>query len=245
MNSAEKSLRHICGRIEAACAQSGRNRAEIALVGASKTVSAQRLQEFGAAGLKAVGENYVQEAIRKQSEIESASVWEVAESSTRFGLEWHFIGALQSNKARDVVGRFSLIHSVDRARLAQALSDAARAQDVVQNVLLQVNLGDEASKAGCAVSELLALWQFCQSLPNLKVRGLMCLPPAGENAESARIYFRRLRELRDELNESSTRNGVELAELSMGMTSDYEIAIEEGHDDCAHRNRTFRRASLK
>ena len=223
------SLRQVWSGIGAACERCGRNPAEITLVGAGKTVSAQRLQEFHAAGLSVIGENYVQEAIRKMSEMAQV---EEATSSTGLRdstLKWHFIGALQSNKARDVVGKFSLIHSVDRARLAQALNDEVGNQRVRQRVLLQVNIGDEARKAGCDISELPDLWKFCSELPNLDLRGLMCLPPAHDKAEDSRRYFRRLRELRDALNQSSTRNGgLEITELSMGMSGDYEIAIEEG-----------------
>lgn len=255
MDNAEKSLRDVNIRIEKACENCGRNSSEITLIGASKSVSASRLQEFFAAGLKTVGENYVQEAVRKQREIEQLSIsqnevatfetspnqivesatfhsetarLETPQSSTRFGLIWHFIGALQSNKAREVVGRFALIHSVDRTRLAQALNDEARTQKLTQPVLLQVNLGDESSKAGCDVDELFDLFDFCRALPSLKVRGLMCLPPAQNEAEKSRVYFRQLRQLRDELNSSSTRNEMRLTELSMGMSADFEIAIEEG-----------------
>ncbi len=228
VNTAEKSLRHIWQRIEGACERCGRNPAEITLIGASKTVSVARLQEFSAAGLRDFGENYVQEAAHKMTEMSQVEALSSTRNHER-ALQWHFIGALQSNKAREVVGRFALIHSVDRTSLAQALNKEAQSQNVVQRVLLQVNIGDEANKAGCDINELPDLWKFCAELPNLEVRGLMCLPPANDDAEQSRPYFRRLRELRDELNQSSTRKGsFEISELSMGMTNDFEIALEEG-----------------
>ena len=237
MESAEKSLQRLRERIEIACRNCGRDIREITLIGASKAVSSEKLREFHAAGLRAVGENYVQEATRKQREIAQD---ESVDSSTRCAFDWHFIGALQSNKACEIVGKFVLIHSVDRTRLAQALSDEARKKNVVQAILLQVNLGDEASKAGCAIDELPALWNFCAELPGLKVRGLMCLPPASQDAEQSRVYFRRMRELREQMRASSTRlSSDDLSyddssdddfggELSMGMSGDYAVAIEEG-----------------
>lgn len=219
MDTAENSLRHVRSRIENACRRCGRKPDEITLIGASKTVSGARLPEFYDAGLRDCGENYVQEAARKMDEI--------ALSSTRYrDWNWHFIGALQSNKARDVVGKFALIHSVDRLSLAQSLDKAACKIEIIQDVLLQVNIGDETTKAGCAVDELSELAHFCGELKNLNVRGLMCLPPASENIEDSRVHFCRLRELRDELRASSTRSCG--SELSMGMSGDFEVAIEEG-----------------
>ena len=214
-------LRRVQERIQRACRDCGRKPEEITLVGAGKTVSAARLQEFRAAGLICIGENYVQEALTKMAQMRESS-------STRLSLlEWHLIGALQSNKARDAVGHFTLIHSVDRARLAQALNKEAQAQGIRQAVLLQVNIGNEAGNAGCAPNEVDELAQFCLGLPALEVRGLMCLPPQSDDPQGARPYFRQLRQLRDRL-QSSTRTANLGTELSMGMTDDFEIAIEEG-----------------
>ncbi|HVF84492.1 MAG TPA: YggS family pyridoxal phosphate-dependent enzyme [Abditibacteriaceae bacterium] len=224
MNSAEERLRRVQERIQTACRGCGRKPEEITLVAAGKTVSADRLQEFYAAGLSCIGENYVQEALPKMAQMQG----QMQQSSTRWSrLEWHLIGALQSNKAREAVGRFTLIHSVDRARLAQALNKEAQAQGIRQAVLLQVNIGDEAGKAGCGLSELNELAQFCLDLPALEVRGLMCLPPQSDDPHSARPYFQKLRDLRDRL-QSSTRTAGLGSELSMGMTNDFEVAIEEG-----------------
>ncbi len=221
VNSAETSLRHIHERIQMACLGCGRNPAEITLVAAAKTVAAARLQEFCSAGLSCIGENYVQEALPKMAQLQR-------ESSTRLPpLEWHLIGALQSNKARDAVGHFTLIHSVDRTRLAQALNKEAQGQGVRQAVLLQVNIGAETGKAGCALNEIDELAEWCLGLPSLEVRGLMCLPPPGDDPQNARPYFGQLRELRDRL-QSSTRTAGLGGELSMGMSHDFEVAIEEG-----------------
>jgi pyridoxal phosphate enzyme (YggS family) len=224
VEDADNRWREIGIRIEQACRKSGRRSVDVTLVGASKTVSATRLVAFVRAGLADVGENYVQEALRKQDEIQTL---QGKESSTQ-ALRWHLLGALQSNKARDVVGRFSLIHSVDRWSLAQALSKASQARGLVQDVLLQVNIGEETSKAGCAPHELGDLARRCLQLPNLRLRGLMCLPPYNEDAEKSRIYFRRMRELQMKTNSDLSGEGGIGSELSMGMTNDFPVAVEEG-----------------
>ena len=211
----------IQNRIEAACRRSGRDVGDVTLIGASKTVSAARLLEFAAGGLQNVGENYVQEALNKQRELQT--------SSTRCDLKWHFIGALQSNKARDVVGKFSLIHSVDRIKLAKSLNDEARKIQLVQDILLQVNIGEESTKSGVAPDDILKLAREVSSLENVRICGLMCLPPAFQNPEEVRALFKKMCELRDEMRcemTSSTRSST--PELSMGMSGDFEIAIEEG-----------------
>jgi pyridoxal phosphate enzyme (YggS family) len=141
-------------------------------------------------------------------------------------VQWHLIGALQSNKARDAVAHFDMIHSVDRLSLIHALDKAAREKNKIQDILLQVNLGDESSKAGCSVDELGTLFAHCVEKENLRVRGLMCLPPFDEDPETRRPYFQQLRGLRDKLESGSTPEA--RFELSMGMSNDFEIAIEEG-----------------
>jgi hypothetical protein len=137
-------------------------------------------------------------------------------------VEWHFLGALQSNKAKLVVGRAALLHTCDRASLAQELNKRAAALGLVQHVLLEVNLADEPQKGGIAQGEAEALLRALRDLPALRCEGLMCIPPAERDA---RVFFRLLRELRDSLRGST---GLSLAELSMGMSADYEAAIEEG-----------------
>jgi len=203
-------------RVERACARAGRDVSAVALIGAAKTVPAARLREFLRAGLTDVGENYVQEGLAKIAELGD---------DARLA-RWHLIGALQSNKARQAVGAFALIHGVDRPSLAQALHRAAENAGLVQDVLLQVNLGGEASKSGCAPHEVENLARCCAALSHLRVQGLMCLPPYDDDAERTRPYFRQLRALRDDL--VAQKLLPENAQLSMGMSDDFEIAIEEG-----------------
>jgi len=167
------------------------------------------------AGLSDLGENYVQEAVAKIDVLERA-------------VRWHFIGALQSNKADVAVRSFDLIHSVDRISLATAIDKAARAQGKVQDILLQVNVGGEATKAGCSLDELPALAAACNTKSNLQVRGLMCLPPYHEDGERTRPHFRQLKAARDDLLKDRQLDVTSLAHLSMGMSHDFEIAIEEG-----------------
>jgi pyridoxal phosphate enzyme (YggS family) len=216
-----KVLSELRARIVAACEKVGRDPASVTLIGASKTVPAERLKPFIEAGLADLGENYVQEGLGKIAALPN------------FPGRWHFIGALQSNKARDVVRGFDVVHSVDRVSLANGLDKAAREHGKVQDILLQVNIGDEATKAGCSLNELSSLARHCAGLPNLAVRGLMCLPPYSEDAERARPYFRRMAQARADLVSELGRAGGAPDQpgawhLSMGMSNDFEVAIEEG-----------------
>jgi pyridoxal phosphate enzyme (YggS family) len=208
-----RALERIHARIAAACARAGRDADEVLLIGAGKTVPAEKVGKFLQAGLQAVGENYVQEGIAKIEVLRPQFP----------NATFHFIGALQSNKACEAVEYFDAIHSVDRPSLVAALDKAARAIGKAQNVLLQVNLGGELSKAGCAPDDVSALAAQIAQRENLKLCGLMCLPPFHEDPAAMRPYFRVLRELRDALpGEASALH------LSMGMSNDFEIAIEEG-----------------
>jgi pyridoxal phosphate enzyme (YggS family) len=205
-------LRTIQTRIEAACQSAGRDTAGVLLIGAAKTVPAEKLALFLEAGLENVGENYVQEGTTK-----------IAQLHARFpATQWHLIGSLQSNKAREAVAHFDWIHSVDRASLVKALDKAAREASKIQTVLLQVNLGNENTKSGCALQDVSTLAAQIGECENLRLRGLMCLPPFHENPENTRPHFRELRRLRDEVL------GNETLQLSMGMSHDFEIAIAEG-----------------
>ena len=206
----------IQSRIAATCARCRRETDSVTLLGAAKTVSAARLKAFISAGLTDVGENYVQEGISKKAALQNLDV------------RWHLIGALQSNKAKVAVREFSLIHSVDRVSLAQSLNKAAQEVGKVQEVLLQINIGKEDTKAGCAPENLPELARFCANLENLRVRGLMCLPPYNEDAEATRPYFRQMRLLRDNLKKQTWPGAQECEQLSMGMSDDFEVAIEEG-----------------
>ena len=206
----------IQSRIAAACVRCKREPRSVTLLGAAKTVSAARLKAFLSGGLTDVGENYVQEGISKKAALQNLDV------------RWHLIGALQSNKAKIAVREFSIIHSVDRASLATSLNNAAQELGKVQEVLLQINVGEEDSKAGCAPDNLPELAEFCANLENLHVRGLMCLPPYNEDSEATRPYFRQMRLLRDDLKKQTWPSAQECEQLSMGMSNDFEIAIEEG-----------------
>ena len=189
-----------------ACARVGRAPDSVLLIAVSKTMEVERVRAAVEAGAAALGENRVQEAKEK---IEALG----------HPVPWHLIGSLQTNKARDAARLFDWVQSVDRLDLAQELSRRAHAAERTLKVLLQVNLGDEPQKGGVAVAELKRLHEVVAALPNLSVRGLMAIPPATGEPEQARPYFRRLRELREELG---------LEHCSMGMSADYEVAIEEG-----------------
>lgn len=185
--------------IAAACARAGRKRDEVTLVAVSKTFPAAAVDEAIAAGITEVGENRVQEAREKRPDV-------------RGNARWHLIGHLQSNKAKDAVRLFDVIESVDSIALGEKI---ARAAEKPVDVLLQVNIGDEPQKNGIARGEVEPVLRALQKLPELHVKGLMAIPPLGDS----RPYFQELKRMRDALG---------LEQLSMGMSDDYEAAIEEG-----------------
>ncbi len=191
---------------------------EVTLVGVGKRHPVSLLEQAHAAGLTDFGENYAQELRDKLRDFRGAPGRGVP--------KWHFIGALQSNKVKYVVGHCALIHTVDRPGLVEAIERRGATQDVVSEVLVEVNLG-EAQKAGVAPADLPALLDRFADSPHVRCVGLMIIPPPVAAQEDARPHFRRLRSLRDELA-STPREGVELRHLSMGMSGDFEIAIEEG-----------------
>lgn len=195
-------LAGVHARISAACARARRDPASVRLIAVSKTKPLAMLQEAVAAGQRIFGENYAQELREKAEALP--------------GVEWHFIGALQTNKAKLVVGRAALIHTCDRLALAQELSKRAKAAAIVQRVLLEVNVGGEPQKAGVLPAEAPRLLDEVRALPALACEGLMCIPPVEGDP---RAHFRALRALASALG---------LAQLSMGMSADYEAAIEEG-----------------
>lgn len=183
----------------------------VRIVAVTKTHGPEAVRAAVAAGLDAVGENRVQEALSKQ------------DAATDVPIEWHLIGTLQRNKARHAVGRFALIHSVDRTDLAAEL-DRRVPPESRQPVLLQVNCSGEPQKGGVEPEGLRPLLESCAALPRLEVRGLMTMAAFTDRADEQRSAFRRLRELR----EAAERAGFELPELSMGMSGDYLVAVEEG-----------------
>ncbi|SIT00455.1 YggS family pyridoxal phosphate-dependent enzyme [Alicyclobacillus vulcanalis] len=210
----QERAREIRARVEAACRRVGRDPAGVRIVAVTKTASPDVLPALHAAGIRDVGENRWQIA-RDKLQHEAAALF-----------EWHFIGTLQTNKVKYVVPRFGWVHSLDRAELARALSQEAVRRGVTVQVLIQVNVSGETQKHGVAPEEAEALLRLARELPGLSVRGLMTMAPAVDDPEAARPVFAALRELRDELQSRLSLEG--LSDLSMGMSDDFEVAVEEG-----------------
>jgi PLP dependent protein len=233
MTIAEK-LAGIRERMAGAARQAGRSPDEVALMAVSKTHPASAILEAVSAGQRLFGENRVQEFAAKFEELgranlESAAMFTDSSGAVSAKPKFHLIGHLQSNKAARAVELFDAIDSVDSLRLAERLNAACSNWSPERRlaVLIEINIGAEAEKAGLDPdsAELRALLEARSKLAKLEIRGLMTVPPFTPEAEGARPYFRRLRQLRDQLQASS---GVELPELSMGMSHDFEVAIEEG-----------------
>lgn len=213
------ALQAIRDRIAAAVARRG-DGPEVRLIGVSKRQALDKIEAAHAAGLVDFGENYAQELRDKLRD------WPSDWPSDR-GVRWHYIGALQSNKLKYIVGKVALIHTVDRVELIQLIDRLAGKAGLVQEFLIEVNLAGETQKAGVEPSALPALLDACAGLEHARCVGLMIIPPADE-PEATRPYFRALRELRDGLGDGPARPNVDLRELSMGMSADFEVAIEEG-----------------
>ncbi len=192
-------------RMRAACERVVRRPEEIALVAVSKTFPAARIDEAIAAGVTDIGENRVQEARDKKPQVAGAA-------------RWHLIGHLQSNKAKDAIRLFDVIETVDSVELAEKIARAAESAGRAQDVLLQVNVGDEPQKSGIAPADVASVSRRVRALGGLRLMGLMGIPPIG-TPEETRRHFRQLRNIRDQIG---------LQHLSMGMSEDFEIAIEEG-----------------
>lgn len=215
----QERLKSINERIAAACLRAGRDFFDVTLVAVSKTVEADRIRLAIEAGVCVFGENRVQEA--------SSKIVELASTAAEHHVQWHLIGHLQSNKARRAVELFSTIQSVDSFKLALRLNDLAVEFGKRLPVFIEVNLGDEESKAGTTPEEVLPLCEQVSKLSNIELRGLMAVPPFLDEAEEVRPFFRRLRNLRDEARKAGAV-GEEFKDLSMGMSNDFEVAIEEG-----------------
>ncbi|MBL0715676.1 MAG: YggS family pyridoxal phosphate-dependent enzyme [Desulfosarcina sp.] len=209
------NIEHINYRIRAAAESCGRLRDDIYLVAVSKTIPAERVRAAVTAGVTTLGENYIQEAREKIEALEDLSV------------SWHFIGHLQRNKAKYAVRLYDLIHSVDSIRLAREIDKQAGKIAKNQTILIQVNTGQEATKSGIYEEDAMTLVREAAALENVTVRGLMTLPPYFYAPEKVRPYFRALRKLRERIRAAAIP-GIEMTELSMGMTGDFETAIEEG-----------------
>jgi len=187
----------------------------VRLVAATKTVTVDRIRIGIGAGRSILGENRVQEALPKVAALKEEQI------------RWHFIGQLQRRKVRSVVGLFELIHSVDSPELAQEIDRRAGEAGCVQDILLEVNIAGEPTKAGFRPTELASVVPVMAALPHIRIKGLMAIPPQADNAESVRVYFRRIRELAESIAAWKI-SGVTMDELSMGMSNDYGVAIEEG-----------------
>lgn len=202
-------------RIAAACAKAGRSAQSVTLLVVSKTFPPADVREAHAAGARRFGENYVQEALDKIAAL----------ADLRDGVEWHLIGPLQSNKTKPVAEQFDWVHSVDRLKIAQRLSEQRPPELPPLNVCLQVNISGETSKSGLAPGEVAALAQQVAALPRLKLRGLMAVPEPAANVEDQRIPHRALATLQAQIN---AEQGLTLDTLSIGMSADLEAAIAEG-----------------
>jgi pyridoxal phosphate enzyme (YggS family) len=213
MAGVAESLAAVRSRIAQAARRIGREPGEVRLVAVSKGQPAELIAEAVAAGCEDLGENYVQELVAKQEAVPAP-------------VRWHFIGPLQRNKARQVVGRIALLHSLDSADLAVELEKRAAARGALLEVLCQVNVAKEPQKHGVLPEAVEDLLEVAQRQPHLVVRGLMTIPPAAPEAEASRMHFRALRFLRDVLR--ARYPALDLLELSMGMTGDFEVAVEEG-----------------
>lgn len=199
-------------RMDAACARVGRHAGDVELISVSKTFSVDAVREAFEAGERVFGESRLQEALPKMELLPGA-------------IHWHFIGGVQRNKVRRILSAFEVIHAVDSLRLARYLNEVAADLSVFPEIFLQVNVGGEETKGGFELDALRAEFAEILTLDRLEILGLMCIPPAGPDPESARPWFSLLRNLRDELVQV---HGVPLPSLSMGMSGDFEVAIEEG-----------------
>ena len=208
-------LADVRARIARAAGRAGRDPASIRLVAVSKTFPADYVRAAADAGQIDFGENKVQEALAKMDE------------TADLPLQWHLVGHLQSNKARKAGARFDVVHSIDDAALIARLDEAAAAAGRRVEVLVQVDLAGETTKYGAGQNELLSIFTAARTARAVQVSGLMLIPPAVEDPEQARPFFRRLRAVRDRLRDEGVEPAM-LNELSMGMTHDFEVAIEEG-----------------
>ena len=214
MSSIKENIENINAKIEAACQRSGRKREEVLFLVVSKTIDGPRIKEAVACGMTSLGENKVQEIMDKYEPMGE-------------GIKWHLIGHLQTNKVKYIIDKVELIHSVESIKLAEEISKRAVAKGVTANILLEVNVAGEESKFGIKPEECEQMVREISVMPNIVIKGLMTVAPAVENEEENRKYFRQMKQLLVDINSKKIDN-VNMTELSMGMTGDYEVAIEEG-----------------
>lgn len=208
------NLKKVEENIQAACDRSGRNRDEITLIAVSKTKPVEMLQEIYDENIRDFGENKVQELCDKIEKMPS-------------DIKWHMIGHLQRNKVKYIVGKVALIHSVDSYRLAEEISIQAKKHNTTVPILVEVNIAHEESKFGISEEDAILLVKEISELENIRIMGLMTIAPYVENPEDNRMYFRKIKELSVDINSKNIDN-VSMEIISMGMTGDYEVAIEEG-----------------
>lgn len=209
MSTIANNIAKVAARIREAAQAAGRDPDTVGLLAVSKTQPAEAIREANGAGLSDFGENYLQEALEKQADLADLA------------LTWHFIGPIQSNKTRAIAEHFDWVHSVDRLKIAQRLSEQRPTELPPLNVCLQVNVSGEASKSGCAPQDVAELARAIATLPNLRLRGLMAIPEPTDDRAEQHAAFARLRQLQQAL-------ALELDTLSMGMSQDLEAAIAEG-----------------
>lgn len=210
----KENLTEVDARITNACQRSGRDRSEVTLISVSKTKPVEMLQKAYDFGSRDFGENKPQEIKEKYPQLPN-------------DIRWHMIGHLQRNKIKYIIDKVCMIHSVDSLRLAEAIDDEAKKHGLVMPILIEVNVAEEESKFGVHLDEAEALIRQISKLSNIQVQGLMTIAPFTENAEDNRIYFRKLRNLYVDIKDKNIDN-VNMCNLSMGMTGDYEVAVEEG-----------------
>ncbi|MCQ2496684.1 MAG: YggS family pyridoxal phosphate-dependent enzyme [Lachnospiraceae bacterium] len=212
-----QNLAEVKEKIAAAAKRAGRNPEDVKLVAVSKTYPVEAIEYAMEEGTVIFGENKVQELTGKIDYFEAKNCQN----------EWHLIGHLQTNKCKYIVGRTALIHSVDSFKLAEAIDKEAAKKDVICDILIELNIGDEDSKFGCRPEDCEALVRDISILKNVRVKGLMCVAPFVENPEENRMFFRQMKNLTVDIANKNIDN-VSMCEISMGMTGDYEVAIEEG-----------------
>ena len=210
----KENLAYVEKNIEQACKNAGRNRNEVTLIAVSKTKPVEMLQEIYDENIRDFGENKVQELCSKMEQLPS-------------DIRWHMIGHLQRNKVKYIVGKVELIHSVDTYRLAEEINIQAKKQNVIVPILVEVNIAHEESKFGISAEDAILLVEEISRLENIRIKGLMTIAPYVENPEDNRLYFRKIKQLSVDITNKNIDN-VSMEILSMGMTGDYEVAIEEG-----------------
>lgn len=210
----KENLKEVENNIDAACKRAGRSKEEVTLIAVSKTKPAEMLEEVYQEGIRHFGENKVQELCEKMEQMPS-------------DIHWHMIGHLQRNKVKYIVGKVALIHSVDTYRLAEEINIQAKKKNIIVPILVEVNIAGEESKFGISAEDAILLVEDISKLENIRIKGLMTIAPYVEDPEENRLYFRKIKQLSVDITNKNIHN-VSMEILSMGMTGDYQVAIEEG-----------------